>query len=142
MDHRIKRVTFSIVTLIAVVCADTGHRIAAFQETQTGEIVLAEGTALNVVTTQEITSKTASPNDPVSFKVDEDLVVNGQVIIRKGTAAIGSVMHAQKGGYLGKSGKLGIQVESTQTVDEKQLKLRAAKGKKATTRQTPRPRSP
>lgn len=129
MDHRIKRITLSIITLMAVVSVDTGYRIDAFQETQTGEIVLAEGTPVNVVTTQEITSKTANPNDPVNFKVDEDLVVNGQVIISKGTAAIGSVMHAEKGGYMGKSGKLGIQVESTQTVDEKQLKLRAAKGK-------------
>lgn len=34
-----------------------------------------------------------------------------------------------KGGYLGKSGKLAVQVESTQTVDGQPLKLRAAKGK-------------
>ena len=79
---------------------------------QTGEIVLTEGTPLNVVTTQAITSKTANLNDVVNFKVDEDVVVNGQVVIRKGTVAIGSVMHATKGGYMGKSGKLGIQVES------------------------------
>jgi hypothetical protein len=107
----------------------TGNTILAFQEKQAEEIVLPEGTALNVVTAQEITSKTASPNDPVNFKVDEDLVVNGHVIVRKGTAAIGSVINAEKGGYLGKSGKLGIQVESTQTVADQPLKLRAAKGK-------------
>jgi len=65
----------------------------------------------------------------VNFTVNEDLVLNGQVVVRKGTAAIGSVINAEKGGYLGKSGKLGIQVESTQTVDGQPLKLRAAKGK-------------
>ena len=92
-------------------------------------IVVAEGTPLNVVTTQEVTSKTASPNDNVNFKVDEDLVVNGHVIVTKGTLARGSVINAEKGGYLGKSGKLGIQVESTETVDGQPLKLRAAKGK-------------
>jgi len=93
------------------------------------EIVLPEGTPIGVVTAQEVTSKAAKPNDPVNFTVNEDLVINGQVVVRKGTPAIGSVINAEKGGYLGKSGKLGIQVESTQTVDGQPLKLRAAKGK-------------
>ncbi len=93
------------------------------------EIVVAEGTAVKVVTTAEITSKKAKPNDPVGFTVDEDVVINGQVVVRKGTEAIGSVVNAEKGGYMGKSGKLAIQVESTKTVDGQPLKLRAAKGK-------------
>lgn len=93
------------------------------------EIVIAEGTAVKVVTTTEITSKKAKPNDPVGFTVDEDVVINGQVVVRKGTEAIGSVVNAEKGGYMGKSGKLAIQVESTKTADGQPLKLRAAKGK-------------
>ena len=124
-----QRIAIAIVTLLAVVCVQMGQPVAAFQGNQAEEIVLTEGTPLNVVVVQEITSKTANPNDAVNFKVDEDLVVNGQVLVRKGTAAVGSVIHAQKGGYLGKSGKLAIQVESTQTVDDQSIKLRAAKGK-------------
>jgi uncharacterized protein DUF2846 len=98
--------------------------------TESGQeaIVLTEGTPIRVVTAQDITSKEAKPNDPVNFTVDEDLSVNGQVVVRKGTAALGSVINAEKGGYLGKSGKLAIQVESTQTADGGRLKLRAAKG--------------
>ncbi len=38
-------------------------------------------------------------------------MINGQLVIRKGTAAIGSVINAEKRGYMGKSGKLAIQVE-------------------------------
>ena len=93
------------------------------------EIVLAEGTPIKVIVTTEITSKEAKPNDPVSFTVTEDIAVDGQVVLRLGTPAIGSVVNAEKRGYLGKSGKLAIQVESTQTVDGTPLKLRAAKGK-------------
>jgi hypothetical protein len=93
------------------------------------EIVVSEGTAVKVVTAAEITSKKAKPNDPVAFIVDEDVVINGQVVVRKGTEATGSVVNAEKGGYMGKSGKLAIQVESTKTVDGQPLKLRAAKGK-------------
>ena len=121
-----KRITASIILLALCFCFP-GLRHA--RANQSDEIVLAEGTAINVVTAQEITSKDAKPNDPVKFTVAEDLTISGQVIVRKGTPAVGSVINAEKGGYLGKSGKLGVQVESTQTVDGQQLKLRAAKGK-------------
>lgn len=93
------------------------------------EIILAEGTPVHVVTSQETSSKDAKPNDRVDFTVDEDVVVDGHVVLRKGTAAVGSVINAMKGGYMGKSGKLAIQVESTRTMDGQPLKLRAAKGK-------------
>lgn len=92
------------------------------------EIILSEGTPLHVVTAQETTSKDAKPNDSVQFTVDEDVSIDGQVVIRKGTPAVGSVINAEKRGYLGKSGKLAVQVESTQTVDGQPLKLRASKG--------------
>ena len=39
------------------------------------DIVVAEGTAVKVLTTSEITSKKAKPNDPVGFTVDEDVVM-------------------------------------------------------------------
>jgi hypothetical protein len=116
----------NVVFLVVVFLLPIG-RISA-QDTP-AEIILAEGTAISVVTAQDVTSKDAKPNDPVKFTVNEDIVVNGQTLVRKGTPAIGSVINAEKGGYLGKSGKLGIQVESTETVDGKPLKLRAAKGR-------------
>ena len=92
------------------------------------DLVLAEGTPIKVIVTSEISSKDAKPNDPVNFTVTEDISVNGTVVLRLGTAAVGSVVNAEKRGYLGKSGKLAIQVETTQTVDGTPLKLRAAKG--------------
>ena len=126
MNYTPKRITASLILLALCFCS-AGLRLS--RANQSDEIVVPEGAALNVVTAQEINSKDAKPNDPVSFTVAEDLTINGQVIVRKGTAAVGSVINAEKGGYLGKSGKLGVQVESTQTVDGQPLKLRAAKGK-------------
>ena len=93
------------------------------------EIVVPEGTPIKVAVVKEVTSKEAKPNDPVEFTVTEDLVINGQVIVRTGTPAIGSVINAEKKGYMGKSGKLAVQVESTTTSDGQRLKLRAAKGR-------------
>ena len=124
----LQKIAITIITLIALVCVQTSRPILAIQEPQAEEVLLSEDSFMNVVITHDITSKTANPNDAVNFKVEEDVTVNGHVLIRKDTPVIGSVIHAQKGGYLGKSGKLGIQVESTQTVDGQRLKLRAARG--------------
>lgn len=115
--------------VVLILALFSGHIYATASARPQDEIVLAEGTELKVVTTEEITSKAAKPNDPVRFTVVEDLVINGQVIVRTGAAAVGSVVNAEKGGYMGNSGKLAIQVESTTTTDGKPLKLRAAKGR-------------
>jgi uncharacterized protein DUF2846 len=119
------------VTTLALAIALLCLSISPFANAAThdDEIVITEGTPIKVITAAEITSKQAKPNDPVPFTVDEDVVINGQVVVRKGTEAIGSVVNAEKGGYMGKSGKLAVQVESTKTVDGQPIKLRAAKGK-------------
>jgi hypothetical protein len=123
------------IVALLLIAVFTRPALGAFQDNQQ-PIVLAEGTAINVVTVDETTSKDAKPNDQVKFEVDEDVVVNGQVVVRKGTPAIGSVINAEKRGYMGKSGKLAIQVESTQTVDGQPLKLRAAKGREGKDKST------
>jgi len=119
----------SLITL-AVIALLSAHLHAAVSASHPqDEIVVTEGTPINVVTVKEVTTKDAKPNDPVEFTVAEDLVINGQVIVRKGTPAVGSVITAQKRGYMGKSGKLAVQVESTTTSDGQRVKLRAAKGR-------------
>ena len=92
-------------------------------------VVIPDGTELTVVTTDLIDSKTAVEGDPLSFKVEEDVVVNGTVVIKKGALVKGIVSDSAKSGRMGKAGRLSIRVESTTTVDNQKLKLRAAKGK-------------
>lgn len=113
---------------ILVIASLSAYSYAAVNRPQ-DEIVVPEGTPIKVAVVKEVTSKEAKPNDPVEFTVTEDLVINGQVIVRTGTPAIGSVINAEKKGYMGKSGKLAVQVESTTTSDGQRLKLRAAKGR-------------
>ncbi|MEJ7708966.1 MAG: hypothetical protein WKF84_03720 [Pyrinomonadaceae bacterium] len=84
---------------------------------QGDELTIADGSELSVVTTEEISSKTATEGDPVTFKVEEDFLVNNQVVIAKGAIAKGTISTAEKSGRLGKGGKLGIRVESTTTID-------------------------
>lgn len=119
----------SLLTIFVIASLSNHLHAAGYRGHWEDVIVVAEGTPINVAVAKEVTSKEAKPNAPVDFTVVEDLVINGQVIVRKGTPASGSVINAEKGGYMGKSGKLAVQVESTTTSDGQQLKLRAAKGR-------------
>ena len=92
------------------------------------DIILPEGTALSMTLTKDISSKEAQRGEVITFSVQKDVLIDNQVIIKQGTEAKGSVIYAEKGGYMGHSGKLAIQVESTLTADGQPIPLRAAKG--------------
>lgn len=105
-------------------------RTIALQTQQQPTTLIPDGTELAVITIDEISSKDATEGDPVNFRVAEDVVIDGRVVIAKGTLAKGTVTSAVRSGRMGKGGKLGIRLESTNTVDRQRVKLRAAKGKK------------
>ena len=91
--------------------------------------VIPDGFEFNVVTIDEITSKTAAEGDPLTFKVQEDVKIDGQIVIAKDSLVKGTVAQAKKAGMMGKGGTLGIRVESAMTIDNQKLKLRSTKGK-------------
>ncbi len=125
----------AVFTLIAAITAQlslfplAAVSLAQEPSSETSEVVIPDGTELTVTTTEEITSKTATEGDPLSFKVTEDVKVNGRVVIAEGTLVKGVVANAKKAGMMGKGGSLGIRVESTATVDNQKIKLRSSKGK-------------
>jgi hypothetical protein len=125
----IKTLALGLIYLMALQSTRPVAVYAQDQPAQDDLVVLAESTPLNLVTTEEISSKKAELGDLIIFKVDEDVVVNGHVVISKGTEAKGRVMNAEKSGRVGRAGKLGIRVESTTTVDGQPVRIRAAKGK-------------
>ena len=91
--------------------------------------VIPDGTEFTVVTTDEISSKTASEGDALTFKVAEDVKIDGVTVIAKDSLVKGVVATAKKAGMMGRGGSLGIRVESAMTVDNQRLKLRSSKGK-------------
>lgn len=125
----------AVLTLVAAITAQLtifqGAAVSFGQEpsVQGTEAVVPDGTEFTVTTTEEITSKTATEGDPLSFKVTEDLKVNGRVVIAEGTLVKGVVASAKKAGMMGRGGNLGIRVESTMTIDGQKVKLRSSKGK-------------
>lgn len=92
-------------------------------------VTLPDGTEFIVLTTDEITSKTATEGDLLTFKVAENIVINGHVVIAKDTLVKGEVASVKKSGFFGRGGNLGIRIDSTTTVDNQKTKLRSSKGK-------------
>ena len=92
-------------------------------------VVVPDGTEIAAVTTETLSSKTAHEDDPITFKVDEDVVVDGSVVIARGALIKGIVTNAKKSGYFGRGGELNVRVESTETVDKQKVKVRASKGR-------------
>ncbi|GAC1401269.1 MAG: hypothetical protein NVSMB56_16410 [Pyrinomonadaceae bacterium] len=92
-------------------------------------ITIPDGTEFNVETTEEISSKTATEGDPVSFKVSEDLKIQDQVVVKQGSIVKGTISAAQKSGFMGKGGQLSVRIESVLAVDGQKIKLRSSKGR-------------
>jgi hypothetical protein len=120
----------SIITPSISAFAVTQHQDPQHQDPPAENLkVIPDGMEFTVVTVDEITSKTAAEGDPLTFKVPQDVKIDGQVVIAKDSLVKGTVAQAKKAGMMGRGGTLGIRVESATTVDNQKLKLRSTKGK-------------
>lgn len=121
----------AVPRVVAIESSPLSKSAASTQSPSAGgpELLLPEGTEFSVETVDEISSKTASENDPVNLRVIDSVRVGDMVVIRAGTLVKGIIATVEQRGHLGKGGKLGIRVESTTIVDGQKVKLRASKGK-------------
>ena len=90
-------------------------------------VTIPDGTELKIATTEDISGQKVVEGDPLTFKVSEDVKVDGKIVIAKDTLVKGTVSTAKKKGFMGKGGELSVRIESTQTVDDQKVKLRASK---------------
>jgi hypothetical protein len=121
------------VILLTLLCrpqsATAVNRVAQDGAAQSQGVALPDGTEFTVATTADISSKTVKGGDQLSFQVDEDVTLDGRVLIAKGTPAKGSVVSAVRSARFGEGGWLGIRVESTTAVDGTEVKIRATKSR-------------
>lgn len=128
---------FQTVVMLLIMISLFTPGITAFSASQgqdhppSGENVktIPDGMEFTVVTVDEISSKTAAEGDPLTFKVPQDVKIDGQVVIAKDSLVKGIVAQSKKAGMMGRGGTLGIRVESATTIDNQKLKLRSTKGK-------------
>jgi hypothetical protein len=136
----LKKVGVTDAVIMAMVQKASGMEITAAAPASTGSVSvntessgpamsvsIPDGTELKIMTAEEISGQKVVEGDPLTFKVAEDLKINGRTVIAKDTMVKGTVAAAKKKGFMGKGGELSVRIESTQTVDAQKVKLRASK---------------
>jgi hypothetical protein len=89
---------------------------------------IPEGTEVPLVFVDPLSSATNGDGDRFNLRVDGDVRVGGQTVIKSGSMAVGTVTHAQKRGFMGKAGELNVVIDHVNVGDDR-IRLRASKGK-------------
>ena len=85
---------------------------------------ISEGSAVSILIDAKIIETKKKAGETLSFQVSDDVVCDGKVVVRKGTAVSAVVLDARKPGRMGRSGRIVIRVDATVTTDGQVLKLR------------------
>ena len=86
---------------------------------------LPDGTRIAVRTMEQLSSATLKDGGQVTFSVVEDVIVDGEVVIKQGTPVRGTIVDAQAKRRMGRAGKLQYTVNETKAVDRTTIRLRA-----------------
>jgi hypothetical protein len=95
-----------------------------------GVLVLPDSTPVKLALSTALSSASATQGQVVEFRVAEDVVVNGAVLIRKDTLALGKVTFAQGKKHMGRAGSLDIEADKTHAIDGTKVELHAQEGTK------------
>jgi hypothetical protein len=91
---------------------------------------LPDGTRISVRTMERLSSATLHDSETVTFAVVEDVVVDGEVVIKQGTPVRGTIVDAQAKRRMGRAGTLSYTVNETKAVDRSAIRLRALQDRK------------
>ena len=91
---------------------------------------LPDGTRIPVRTMEALSSATLKDSDQVTFAVVEDVIVDGEVVIKQGTPVRGTIVDAEAKRRMGRAGKLQYTVNETKGVDRSVIRLRALQDRK------------
>jgi tRNA pseudouridine-54 N-methylase len=116
-----KRVTFALALVLSV---------QATVPLWAAERHLPDGTRIAVRLMEQLSSATTRDQDQVSFAVIEDVVVDGEVVIKQGTPVRGVVVEAESKRRMGRAGKMFYTVNETKGVDKAAIRLRAIEDRK------------
>jgi len=90
-------------------------------------VKLPEGTEVRLRLLEPLSSATSTQGQRFNLELDDDVRVDGVVVIARGAKAIGTVMSAKKRGFMGKGGELNIMIDYVLVNDER-VRLRANSG--------------
>jgi PEGA domain len=98
------------------------------------QFALLDGTPIKLKISRSVSSSDASAGQSVDFEVQQDVLINGTVVIAKGAVAMGSVTQAVPKRRMGRAGKLEIVLEYVRLTDTEKVPVRAVKNAKGQNR--------
>ncbi|MGD0548855.1 MAG: hypothetical protein ABR991_13720 [Terracidiphilus sp.] len=92
---------------------------------QRAALILREGTPVSLAFGGPLSSKTAAVGDIVTLVLAQDIKVDGVIVAKAGSVALGKITYVKKAAFAGRSGSLSIRLDGLMTGDKK-IKLRAS----------------
>jgi len=124
--QQLKKSGVSDAIVLAMVQKASGMEMTA-PSGGSATLTIPDGTEIKIVTSEDVSGQKVVEGDPLTFKIAEDVKIDGRTVIAKDAIVKGTVSSAKKKGFMGKGGELSIRIESTQTIDGQKIKLRASK---------------
>ena len=93
--------------------------------TQSVHLHIKKGTPIELRLAHTISSANARRGQRIHFVVVHNLDINGFTVIRRGTAAVGSVIRVRKDHPLGIAGDVTLQLDSVKLTDGRRIRLSA-----------------
>jgi hypothetical protein len=117
----IKGTFSSTAWLLLLASALPGRAFAAHP----AHLLIQRGTPVELRLAHAVSSADAHPGEHVDFVVVHDVQVHGFTVIRRGSTAIGSVIHVKKDHPLGMPGDVTLQLDSVELADGRRIGLSA-----------------
>jgi hypothetical protein len=108
----------------------TGQSSAQGPVAPAQKFVLEDGTPVKLVLSQNVSSADATVGQTVSFEVVDDVLVDGIVVVPKGSTAWATVTAAEHKKTMGRGGKLDMNIDKVRLADGSKTLLEATKNAK------------
>ena len=89
------------------------------------KLLVKDGTPLKLKLKRGVYSQYVKIGDEVDYLVDEELIVDGKIIVPEGAIVIGKVVSAEHKRTMGRGGKIDISADSVKLFNSQSIPLRA-----------------
>lgn len=100
--------------------------IWAADDVKTVNTVVEKETLVKIKLEDRVDSSKNKVNDQVPFVVTQDVMIDGKLVITKGTRGVGTITEVNAAGRLGRDGKLKIDFGTIEAVDGTPIRLNIA----------------
>jgi|SRR5215467_5099975 len=105
--------------------ATTQNASSVQSATQVQKLLVKDGTTIKLKLKRGVYSQYAKIGDEVEYLVDEEVVVEGKVIVPEGAIVKGKVVSAEHKRRMGRGGKIDISADSINLFNSQRIPLRA-----------------